>query len=223
MGVFFLLGPEVVDFNLKPFRGELVPKPHTTLDLMTEASRYEAFDLEIGCGAGMHAIAYARANPKRLLVAVERTQDKFAGVEQRLKNHEPLPNLLALRDDAVSLVTHLVSPHSLDRVFLLYPNPYPKESQANKRWHRMPFLRSLHGAMKVGGELTLATNERFYRDEALLWFSGVGLFDLIREDSFVQNDVGSQRLPKARTHFEKKYLAAGQTVYNLVFRAAPVE
>ncbi|HVJ65446.1 MAG TPA: SAM-dependent methyltransferase [Bdellovibrionota bacterium] len=208
-----------MDFRLRPFRADHVPTPRESSAILELARGHEGLDLEIGCGVGMHAIRYARENPRRFLVAVERTQEKFRGFASRLAHHEALPNLLALRDDAVSIVTHAIPAGALDRVFLLYPNPYPKESQANKRWPRMPFLTRLHASLKSGGTLTLATNEAFYAAEAREWLTGLGLFDLATDREFRLADVGSIELPVARTHFEKKYLRAGQSVYDLTFIA----
>jgi tRNA (guanine-N7-)-methyltransferase len=217
MGVFFLLGLVCMDFKLRPFSGDRVPRPHNEISVPSLSEGYTGLDLEIGAGAGMHALAYARQNPSRLLVAVERTEAKFKAFESRVSRHEPLKNLVAIRDNAVSVVTHLVAPRSLDRVFILYPNPYPKESQANKRWHRMPFIQHLHECMKPGGELTIATNEVFYKDECRAWLLGLGLFKLVSEAELSLSDAETPRLPRMRTHFEKKYLRARQKIYNLVF------
>lgn len=210
-----------MDFKLRPFRADRVPPPREPLALDSLRPNYAGFDIELGCGAGMHAIARARACPDRLLLAIERTQAKFEGFESRLKNHDPLPNLIALRDDAIAVVTHALPPQSVDTVFLLYPNPYPKAAQANKRWHQMPFLTQLHAVMKPGAELVLATNESFYADEAKAWLVGTGLFRLVSESKFGQADVGSESFPRARTHFEKKYLNGGQQIFDLRFVAQP--
>lgn len=206
-----------MEFKLRPFRSEFWPRPRQNHDFLGLAKGYKALDLEIGCGVGMHSIQRAMQHPDRFLVAIERTQNKFEGFEARLKNHPNLPNLLPIRDDAVAVVSHLIPDSSLDKLFLMYPNPYPKESQANKRWHRNPFVACMHQKLKPGGRLHLATNMPFYAVEAKSWLQGLGLFRLEHEMIFEQKDLGSPRLPRARTHFEKKYLSAGQSVVDLTF------
>lgn len=208
-----------MNYRLRDFRAEKVPAPRSEPDLVVAAASSQGFDLEIGCGAGLHAIRYARQNPERFLVAIERTQQKFEAFASRLRGHGEMSNLLALRDDAVSVVTHLVAPKSVDRIFLLYPNPYPKAAQANKRWHRMPFLLKLHEVLRPGGEIRLATNESFYKDEASKWMRGLRLFEMSSEKIYSLKDLGTPELPQAHTHFEKKYLNAGQSVYHLVFKS----
>ena len=49
----------------------------------------------------------------------------------------------------------------------LYPNPNPKSSDLNKRFHAMPFMGFVKDCLKPDGEILFATNEKFYRDEAI--------------------------------------------------------
>lgn len=178
-----------------------------------------AVDLEIGCGKGLHAISYARENPERHLIAVERTREKFTGLCSRLASHRgkgiALANLSPLCGDAISFLVHHFSEEEIfSRVFILYPNPYPKPSQANKRFHNAPAMSLIQTSLQTGGELTLATNEAWYADEARKRLCQDWKFTLHRDETF---DHQSLAFP-ARTHFERKYLARGDKVYNLVFR-----
>jgi tRNA G46 methylase TrmB len=171
-------------------------------------------DVEIGCGVGFHPLRYAKANPGRQLVAFERTKEKFEKFAARIRNHDPLPNLIALHGDALAWIAHAPELKAVDRYFILYPNPYPKESQKNLRFPFMPAFRLIRDSMKAGAELTLATNSERYSREA--------------EEEFVKEwglELAEKRgLPAdfpPRTHFEKKYLARGERCWNLVFRLPP--
>lgn len=80
----------------------------------------------------------------------------------------------------------------------------------------MPFMGFLKNCLKPhSGEIILATNMRWYADGALEM--------MVHEWGFVLKDRQelslSQGLPDGfpRTHFEKKYLLAGETCFNLVF------
>lgn len=166
-------------------------------------------DIEIGCGVGFHPLKYARENPDRQLVAFERTAEKFAKFAGRLKNHPPLPNLIPVHGDAVPWIAHAIKPESVDRYFVLYPNPYPKERQRNQRFYEMPFMLWLVETMKKGGRLTLATNMDFYREGAKAKMGEFGL-KLVGD-----TEVPASALP--RTHFEKKYLERGERCWTLEF------
>lgn len=167
-------------------------------------------DLEIGAGQGLHAIQYCARHPERTLVAVERTQTRFQRLNARALAHPELENLRPLRADAIPFVTHFVADECLERVFLLYPNPSPKAGQANQRWHRSPFMGFLKNKMVTNGTLNLATNLKWYAEEAAVWMTGVHGFHL---RSFSEID----RAQPGRTHFERKYSARGETCFDLVF------
>lgn len=194
---------------MREFRGDLIPNPSLPSSAAEFLSR-RPLDLEIGAGQGLHAVQYCLRNPGRTLLALERTRNKFEALQSRREHHPQLKNLLALRADAVAAVAHWLPDAALEKVFLLYPNPYPKVKQANLRWHRSPFIQCLHRKMKSDGALNLATNLQWYADEAEEWLTREGLFRMRQRTT-----LGRDHVP--RTHFERKYLERGETCFDLVF------
>lgn len=191
---------------MRKFDRESVPKPSFVTEL---PSGFSNLDIEIGCGVGFHPIDYAKRNPERLLVAIEKTQEKFDKFLGRLKNHPQIKNVVPVHTNAIWWIAHLVKPSSVDRYFILYPNPYPKDPQ--KRFFQMPFMNYLVETLKPGGTITLATNEKYYFDESR--DNAEKIFGLkILEERTVESSE------KPRTHFEKKYLSRGETCYNLVLK-----
>ena len=193
---------------MRVYEAYKVPVPANFRPLAIDPSR--PLDVEIGCGVGFHPLRYAEANQARTFVAFERTTEKFEKFLGRLKNHPELPNLIPIHGDAIPWITHTFAPESVDRYFLLYPNPYPKESQRNLRFHLMPFFGRLRDTLKRGGSITIATNEEFYASEAR---------EVMREQ-WGMKLVDCRVLPldsKPRTHFEKKYLARGDQCWNMVW------
>jgi tRNA G46 methylase TrmB len=167
-------------------------------------------DLEIGCGVGWHPIHYASGHPERFLVAIEHTAAKFARFERRLAGHPPLPNLLPVHANAISWVTHRLPEASVERIFLLYPNPFP-------RWTSMPFFQRLAATLKAGGTVTLATNLPDYAEEARESLPRLHGLELVRDERILPESLKSGDW-RPRTHFEKKYLLRGETCFDLVFR-----
>lgn len=160
--------------------------------------------VEIGAGRGKHACLFARNHPDKTLFAIERTKDKFHSLQ---KSHEilALNNLHPIHADAIAWITHAVYPKTIERLFILYPNPEPHNK--NQRWVNMPFFEFLLSRMADGGQITLASNITDYINEA--------------EDRLVNH----WRLPcvrnvidssSARTHFEIKYLARGECCEELI-------
>lgn len=180
---------------------------------MFPAERGLSVDLEIGCGVGYHPIQWGKAHPNRTLVAIEQTKTRFGSFQRRMDNHPGVTNVLAVHDDAVSWITHRVPPSSIQHCFLLYPNPYPKHAQRNKRWHQMPFMEFLLSRIRPGGDLTLATNERFYCDEAM-----ASMEELWGWSRCQVNSCRDLFHLQPRTHFERKYLSRGEDCFNMVFK-----
>lgn len=166
--------------------------------------------IEIGCGAGWHPIQFCQHNPQKFLLALERTKTKFSAFQQRIRSHQ-LTNLCGLFGDALETLPFLVDDNSIDQYFFLYPNPYPKKKQSNKRWHRSSFFHFVLQTLKTKGQIHIATNESFYYEECLDYLENYWGLKILLNRKFDHRDL---LLP--RTHFEKKYLARGQKAYEII-------
>lgn len=176
-----------------------------------------SLDIEIGCGVGLHPLNYVQANKGRGLIALERTKTKFNKFMNRfnfhLKSNADLGKyLLPVGGDGVSFLSEFVPPQSVENYFLLHPNPYPKAQHLNKRWHAMPAMSLLVDTLKPGGCITLATNQKFYYEEALVYMRDVWKFSILEQTTYSKGDI------EGRTHFERKYLSRGEVIFNVVFK-----
>ena len=195
--------------HIRPFRPAAVPPPRAGTSF---PETHRPVDVEIGCGVGYHPIQYAQANPGRLLVAIEHTKTRYGRFARRLEGHPHLSNILPIHANAIRWITHRVAPASVERLFLLYPNPYPKASQANRRWYAMSFMSRLLDVLISGGTLHLATNESYYADEAMAYMVEFWGLPCVRNRLLKAGDMAP------RSHFEKKYLAQGASCHDLVFQ-----
>jgi tRNA (guanine-N7-)-methyltransferase len=112
--------------------------------------------LEIGFGAGEHLIEQAKANPDVGLVGCEPFLNgvvaALAGLER-----EQLANVRVRRGDAQSLIE--AAPDAcFSRVFLLYPDPWPKRRHHKRRVVSRAMIEALARVMRKGAELRLATD-----------------------------------------------------------------
>ena len=168
---------------------------------------------EIGAGNGMFSRQFVRGEPDWFLLSLERTANKSGRhfeILRTLKSH--YPNLYFLRADAISFVAQQVPDTKFDKIFLLYPNPYPKKKQSNLRWHNMSFFSELLRTLKPGGQIEMRTNLDWYSKE----------FEKALNERFAQlrlitkNVLGNEHSPQ--TAFEKKYLEQGQSCFQLIYR-----
>lgn len=161
--------------------------------------------LDIGCGTGHSSLYLANKNPNSIIIGIERTKEKFSKFKRNIKGIE---NIIAINEDAIPFITQFINISSVDAVYILYPNPYPKAKQSNKRFHNMPFMSELLRKMKPGGSLTQATNILSYHKESLDMFTNT--WELHLESNKVV-EPGTKR-----TLFEKKYLERSEKCYELV-------
>jgi len=174
-----------------------------------KAQEFKYLDIEIGAGTGMFAIEYALEHPDRALISIEKTNNKFLKFKNSFYK-KPLSNLFPFQDNGVSWCAHHLTPNMIDRFFFLYPNPNPKSGDQNKRFHAMPFMGYVIECLKESGEIFFATNEKFYRDEAVEFM--VNEWNLT-----LKQDLIILESKKPLTLFEKKYLERGQPCYHFSF------
>lgn len=169
--------------------------------------------VEVGCGAGYHPLAFVRENSGVRILAFERTTEKFEKANLRHKTHmaksSEYERCLIIHGDATHLWSDLFKPLSLDALYFLYPNPYPKKQHANRRLAGMPFFTTAIESLKTGGRLVFATNEKTYYEELKLRVTTIHELKVV-----TAGEVKRDRKP--RSHFEKKYLERGEICYEIV-------
>lgn len=195
---------------MREFNSTFIPHPPFCI-LWNSIPKNKKIALEIGAGKGHFSIEFSDSNKDWFLIALERTEEKAEAFKKLfVKSKCTLDNLFYVRADGVNVVTHLVLEKSLDKIFLLYPNPYVKSKQANLRWHNMPFFKELIQRLKINGEIEFRTNLKWYADECedrLLSFKTLKL----KKREILDSDF------KAQTAFEKKYLERGETCHRLIY------
>lgn len=118
--------------------------------------------LEIGFGAGEHLVAQARENPAVGFVGVEPFQDGVAKALGQIAENG-LANVRLLFGDARPFVAGLRA-QSLARIFVLFPDPWPKARHVKRRLLQPAMLEELTRALKPGGRLRIATDWADYAD-----------------------------------------------------------
>jgi tRNA (guanine-N7-)-methyltransferase len=112
--------------------------------------------LEIGFGAGEHLIEQAKANPDVGVVGCEPFLNGVAAALAGLER-ERLSNVRLRRGDAQALVE--AAPDGFfSRVFILYPDPWPKRRHHKRRVVAEAMIEALARVMRSGGELRFVTD-----------------------------------------------------------------
>jgi len=112
--------------------------------------------LEVGFGGGEHLAWQAQANPRVGILGCEPFINGVAKLVAEI-NDEKLANVRLHADDARFLLEKL-KPASISRVFILYPDPWPKLRQKKRRFVNEETLALISAVMKNGGELRFASD-----------------------------------------------------------------
>ncbi|MCX8500361.1 MAG: tRNA (guanosine(46)-N7)-methyltransferase TrmB [Alphaproteobacteria bacterium] len=162
--------------------------------------------LEIGFGGGEHLAAQASHNPSIGIIGCE----VFVTGVAKLLHHIAeggQSNIRIHDDDARPLLTRL--PRScLSRVFILFPDPWPKKRHHRRRIINPDTLNQLARLMIPGAELRLATDDPLYQLAMLEVFSRHPdfLWTARRPEDWL---VRPPDWPETR--YENKAIAAGRT------------
>ncbi|MGF1651192.1 MAG: tRNA (guanosine(46)-N7)-methyltransferase TrmB [Hyphomicrobiaceae bacterium] len=122
--------------------------------------------LEIGFGGGENLIAQAKSNPQVTVVGCEPFVDGCVKAYDALEA-SGVENVFIHNDDARALLD-LMPAASLARVFVLFPDPWPKRRHAKRRLVGPSLLDRLARVMTPGGELRVATDCADYARTILL-------------------------------------------------------
>ncbi len=134
------------------------------LDPKTLFDDAQSIWLEIGFGGAEHLTGQAETRSETGLIGCEVF---FEGIAKALSQIEEkaLSNIRLWDEDARELVTQLTDA-SIDRVFILFPDPWPKTKHQKRRLIQHDFLDDLARTLKPGANFRFATDVRSYADEA---------------------------------------------------------
>lgn len=157
--------------------------------------------LDAGCGVGLSTLHLAAQFPDHFVIGVDQSADRLS--RNVLWRGDMPGNFIKVRADLVDywrlMLAAGVRPA---RHYLLYPNPWPKIGQLQRRWHGHPVFPTI---VALGGTLECRSNWRIYVEEcasAITQLTG----NEVRCEPF------ATQAPS--TPFEQKYLASGHALWH---------
>lgn len=115
---------------------------------------------EIGFGGGEHLAEQARLHPEVNFIGCEPYVNGMATLLSAIER-ERLANIRLYDNDARLLLGEL-SDNSIERMFILFPDPWPKVRHHKKRIISQGSLPLFHRKLKAGGLLRIATDHEDY-------------------------------------------------------------
>ncbi len=184
------------------------PESLAATPLTAFATRPDHLWLEVGFGGGEHAQALAAAHPEAGLIACEVFENGICSLLSRLvadgaEAHGPVPPNFRLWTDDARLLLRALPDACLDKLFLMFPDPWPKARHTKRRFVHPEQIALLARVVKPGGEWRIASDDPTYQD----WVATV----LAAQHAFVVTPPASER-PEGwpPTRYEAKAIRAGR-------------
>lgn len=180
------------------------------------AAPVEAVWLEVGFGGGEHALAQVAAHPCIGLIASEVFENGLCSLLSRLvpeggEATAPVPPNLRLWPEDARRLLALLPEGSLDRLFLLFPDPWPKARHAKRRFVHPALLPVVARALRPGADWHIATDDPTYQAWVEEVFTGTDRFERV-----LVVDTRPEGWPPTR--YEAKALREGRQPRYWVFR-----
>ena len=164
--------------------------------------------IEIGMGKGKFLHTLAGQNPEINYVGIEKYSSVLLRAIQKMEE-EPLPNLFFIRMDAET-ITEVFAPGEVDRIYLNFSDPWPKDRHAKRRLPSAEFLKRYDLILKKEGTLEFKTDNRALFDFAVEqlpeagWKAEVLTYDLHADEKLMEGNI--------MTEYEEKFSSMGNPI-----------
>ena len=168
--------------------------------------------IEIGMGKGKFLHTLAKENPDINYIGIEKYSSVLLRAIQKMEEDE-LPNLKFIRMDAEE-ITDVFATGEVDRIYLNFSDPWPKDRHAKRRLPSREFLARYDVILKPGGRLEFKTDNRPLFDFAVEelepagWKAETITYDLHGEEELMRGNV--------MTEYEEKFSALGNPICKYV-------
>ena len=196
----------------------LGPRPETqvpsgqspALDPAALFGRRAPLVVEIGFGRGDALLHAATTRPERDYIGIEVHAPGIGYLLARI-HERGIDNVRILFGDARECLRHCFHESSLEEIWILFPDPWPKGRHRKRRLVQTGFAAFAASRLRRGGRILAATDNEDYARQMLSVFESTGLVaNLAGPGAFWCGP--SERL---RTRFEERGRRQGSTIWDI--------
>ena len=163
--------------------------------------------VEVGFGDGQFTAGLAERHPGWNIVGVEISAGSVRRALGRFRR-AGLENVRVYKGDARYLVRNFVAPRTLHRIYVNFPDPWPRKKHRENRLLRVPFFDLLSTRLEADGALWFATDHEEYFHYALEQAEASGHYRIERRPV---------PEPMLQTKYARKWLAQEKHIHHVVF------
>lgn len=206
--------------NIKGSREKIKANDFVVKDIEQKKGKWsEVFEnknpiqIEIGMGKGQFIMELARQNPEINYIGIEKYSSVLVRALEKMEE-DPLPNLCFIRMDA-EYIENVFSDGEIDRIYLNFSDPWPKDRHAKRRLTSKEFLARYNTILKADGILIFKTDNRELFDfsleqaEMANWYRVNDTYDLHHSDYLEGNIM---------TEYETKFVKEGKPICRMVLK-----
>lgn len=169
--------------------------------------------IEVGMGKGRFLMDLARQNPQINYIGIERYTSVLLRAVQKI-NEDSLDNVHFLCIDAATL-PEVFDHNEVDRIYLNFSDPWPKDRHAKRRLTSREFLARYHEILTVDGRIEFKTDNQdlftFSLEEieaSELWHLDASTRDLHHDPKMNEGNI--------MTEYEEKFSSKGNPICKLI-------
>ena len=161
--------------------------------------------VEVGCGKGKFTAETAAANPDVLLIAVERCREAMVVAMEKAKAMG-LNNVFYIDMD-VEKIEEIFAGEEIDRLFINFPDPWPRKKNAKRRLTHRGFLDKYCRVVRNGGEIHFKTDNAPLFEFSVEEFAACGL-----QVNKLTRNLHENGIVGIMTGYEEKFHALGTPI-----------
>lgn len=168
--------------------------------------------IEIGMGKGRFIMDLARANPNVNYIGIEKYSSVLIRGIQKLEA-DPLPNLYFIRMEAEE-ITSVFAKGEVDRIYLNFSDPWPKDRHAKRRLPSREFLRRYDEILIPDGVIEFKTDNHDLFQFALEELEPAG-WKVLQMTEDLHNNAQMME-GNVMTEYEERFSSKGNPIYKYV-------
>lgn len=162
--------------------------------------------IEIGFGDGAALIESALKYPDKNFIGIE-VYDSGLGQCLNAINQHKIKNIRLIYGDAVEVLKQFITKKSVEKINILFPDPWPKKRHHKRRLINKRFLALLSKSLINKGIVNVSTDWEDYAQQIELTFKESNQFKEIKSE-----------LRNLKTKFEKRGIKLGHKIFNYSYQ-----